>query len=625
MLDTLNAEQKTAVLTMDRPVLALSTAGTGKTHMLTAKAVYACETLGYEPTAILCATFTRKAANELRSRVSAALQRPDLKANELWIGTFHALSSRILHENPDASPLGGAFTVIQPEETRRIMAQVIARIERATPDDRRVGGMLRLIDHIKGVGAMIDEEPATWPHAATRPMLGDLNIIRAYQQELAAMSCYDYGDLICETIRMLRKNPDILADYRKQFRLLLIDEYQDTDRAQQEWIRLLCGPDAQLTCVGDDDQSIYRFRGARVEAILEFGSTWPNAEIITLSTNYRCAPDVLQKATAMIAHNPNRHPKIAKAASNKIGRLHAVGYDGQNALKNAIAEIIDSRDIDYPWNSVAVLCRTNQECNRIAADLAGLNMPVHIFMPDANSSAHIQTLIAWIRLLINQWDDAAFITICDQLVARPTVDSLYLQARMLKLPMLSAARRNLEKHPQSSKEIADLVALVDDIDLSAQILDPEETINMILAKTRIEARVNTLPSAAKTKFWRLYAALATQARIQPDMRTVLETAQNDLIDPENIPDAILISTMHGMKGLQSPIVISPGWEKNNFPRRLRKPSPTDLEDERRAAFVTITRASGDAYLLYDKTIGPSVFLEELDLIAPSAAATRPAA
>jgi superfamily I DNA/RNA helicase len=161
--------------------------------------------------------------------------------------------------------------------------------------------------------------------------------------------------------------------------------------------------------------------------------------------------------------------------------------------------------------------------------------------------------------------------------------------------------------------------------LSAQILDPEETINMILAKTRIEARVNTLPSAAKTKFWRLYAALATQARIQPDMRTVLETAQNDLIDPENIPDAILISTMHGMKGLQSPIVISPGWEKNNFPRRLRKPSPTDLEDERRAAFVTITRASGDAYLLYDKTIGPSVFLEELDLIAPSAAATRPAA
>jgi superfamily I DNA/RNA helicase len=224
-------------------------------------------------------------------------------------------------------------------------------------------------------------------------------------------------------------------------------------------------------------------------------------------------------------------------------------------------------------------------------------------MPDANSSAHIQTLIAWIRLLINQWDDAAFITICDQLVARPTVDSLYLQARMLKLPMLSAARRNLEKHPQSSKEIADLVALVDDIDLSAQILDPEETINMILAKTRIEARVNTLPSAAKTKFWRLYAALATQARIQPDMRTVLETAQNDLIDPENIPDAILISTMHGMKGLQSPIVISPGWEKNNFPRRLRKPSPTDLEE----------------------TIGPSVFLEELDLIAPSAAATRPAA
>jgi len=625
MLDSLNPEQLTAVTTMDRPVLVLSTAGTGKTHVLTAKAVYACDTLGYKPDALLSVTFTRKAANELRQRISAALARPDLDSSKLWIGTFHAICSRILRENPSCHPLRDTFTVIQTEEARRVMSSVIARLERVAPDDRRVSQILRTIDQIKGSGALISDDPANWPRAAVRPMASDLALIRAYMRDLAAMNCYDYGDLICETIHMLRTKPDVLAQYREQFRLITVDEYQDTDRAQQEWIRLMVGPNCQLTCVGDDDQSIYAFRGARVEAILTFGTAWPNAEIVTLKENYRCPADVLDRAAGMIEHNQNRHKKILRSANNKIGALHAVGYDAAIGMRRAMEQIIYSRDIELPWNAVAILGRTNEECNRIASDLAAASIPVHIFMPDANSSEYIQRLVAWIRMIVNSWDDAAFMTIADRVLGSDVVNSLYLQARMQNLPMLTTAIRNVQRYPNTTPDLKAFVAMVDAITTEAKILAPDEIIQMVIDKTNIERQVNNLPSAPKTKFWRLYQSLVLHARQQPDLKVVLEMAQNDLIDPDNLPDAVLISTMHGMKGLQAPIVISPGWDKGKFPRTGRNVSPADFEEERKIAFVTITRAAGDAWLLYDRSYGPSPFLTELNLVQADGAPISSAA
>jgi len=624
MLDQLNDAQRRAVTTMDHPLLVLSTAGTGKTHVLTYKAVYAIDELGFKPDAFMSVTFTRKAANELRYRISQKLARPDLDETQLWIGTFHAICSRILRDNPSYHPLKDTFTVIQSDETRRIMSSVIARAERTAPENRRVNDLLRKLDQIKSCGAIVTDEPSTWPSSAIRPMAADLAIMREYARDLNAMTCYDYGDLICETIRMLKAHPDVLAKYRQQFRLIMVDEYQDTDRAQQEWIRLMVGPNCQLTCVGDDDQSIYAFRGARVESILNFEATWPDAERITLTENYRCPPDVLSRAASMIEHNQNRHKKTMRASNTKIGSLHAVGYEGPMGLRQAIEKIVYSRDIDLPWNKVAILGRTNEECNKIATDLAAAGLPVHIFMPDANSSDYIQRLIAWLRLVINSWDDAAFITIADRELGADVVNALYVQARMQKLPMLTTAVRNITRYPDTAPETKTFVQKIEAILNEAKILSPEEVLEMILKRTGIENQVQNLPSASATKFFRLYSSFMIRAKDQPELKIVLETAQNDLTDNEELPDAVLISTMHGMKGLQAEIVISPGWEKGRFPRTGRNVSPQDYEEERKIAFVTITRASGDAWLLYDRSYGPSPFLAELDLI-PNEDATSSAA
>ena len=245
-------------------------------------------------------------------------------------------------------------------------------------------------------------------------------------------------------------------------------------------------------------------------------------------------------------------------------------------------------------------------------------------MPDANSSDYIQRLIAWLRLVINSWDDAAFITIADRELGADVVNALYVQARMQKLPMLTTAVRNITRYPDTAPETKTFVQKIEAILNEAKILSPEEVLEMILKRTGIENQVQNLPSASATKFFRLYSSFMIRAKDQPELKIVLETAQNDLTDNEELPDAVLISTMHGMKGLQADIVISPGWEKGRFPRTGRNVSPQDYEEERKIAFVTITRASGDAWLLYDRSYGPSPFLAELDLI-PNEDATSSAA
>jgi len=614
MIETLNSDQLQAVTTTARHSLVLASAGTGKTHVLTARFIYAVDFLGMDPTQILAVTFTRKAAGELRRRIVAALNRPDLDPESLWIGTFHAICSRILRTDPGLAGLPDYFTLIMPDEAKMLMTNVIGRLDpEAQNIDRRAAATLRYLDTIKNHGADVAKPMNEWPKDAPRPMINDQKVIAEYTAALNNMACVDYGDLICKATSLLTDNPVIQKAWQQRFSAILVDEYQDTNPAQQRLIQALLGAKAIMTCVGDDDQSINRFRGANIEAILTFKTTYPDAEIINLRTNYRCSPDIIERSAQMMNKNKNRHPKVSEASEPRPGKVTAVAHDGFPGLIAEISRIIAERPPGAPWNSIAVLGRTNQQCSRISALLAERNIPVHLLTPDATNSPPLNKLLAWIRITINPYDDAALATIAQGVAPPMVIDNIFAKARLERTPITEQIETLAAQAKFNDPTLIEIVRQVKAIASLVPINTPAETIEAIMQTTGIGQIVDSLPQASKARFWRLYAALVDPSKPQRSLREIVDTAQNELVDSDIVPDAVIVSTMHSMKGLQAPTIISPGWEKGEFPMKLRNPDPKDLEEERRVAFVTITRASDNAWLLYDKTKGPSPFLNDLGL------------
>jgi len=621
----LNAPQRTAVEALDGPVLVLAGAGTGKTRVLTTRLAHLLATGRATPGQILTVTFTNKAAAEMRARIAAVLGRP---VEGWWLGTFHALAARLLRQHADLVGLKHNFTILDTDDQLRLVKQLM-QAEGIDAQKWPARAILGVIERWK--------DRALTPDKVTRAELADLasghllGLYRDYQQRLLTLNACDFGDLLLHTISILTNAPEIAERYQRQFRYILVDEYQDTNVAQYLWLRLLAQGHRNICCVGDDDQSIYGWRGAEVGNILKFERDFPGAQVIRLEQNYRSTPHILAAASGLIAHNRDRLGKTLWTDANEGERLRVVAAWDDEAEARQIGEEVEAfqrRGVSV--GDIAILVRAGFQTRAFEERFITLGIPYRVIGgPRFYERMEIRDALAYLRL-VHQPDDAlAFeriVNVPKRGIGLTTVRRLHDLARADGCSLPEAARRLGETDELKPAARRALLQLLADFDrwrslgagqphaaLAQRILDESGYIRMWQQDKSIEApgRLENLKELihAMEVFDSLEAFL-------DHVSLVMENAQAD-------PGAMVsIMTLHGAKGLEFDVVFLPGWEEGVFPhqRALDESGAKGLEEERRLAYVGLTRARKSAIIFYAvnrrihnqwQSAMPSRFLDEL--------------
>src|SRR5499433_2377023 len=435
----LNDAQRRAVEAVDGPVLVLAGAGTGKTRVLTTRLAYILGTGRAFPAELLAVTFTNKAAREMRERLEAMIGRA---ADGVWLGTFHAIASRILRRNAELVGLKSSFTILDTDDQLRLLKQILVA---ENIDERRWPARLLL--------AMIQrwKDRGLGPEKVPRADAGDfargraVDLYRQYQERLMTVNAVDFGDLLLHNLALLTSNPDILADYQRRFRYLLVDEYQDSNVSQYLWLRLLAQKRRNLCCVGDDDQSIYSWRGAEIGNILRFERDFPGATIVRLEQNYRSTSHILGAANGMIAQNRGRLGKTLWTAASGGDKV-CVGavWDAEDEARWVGDEIETLQRKGHALSEIAILVRASFQTREFEERFISLALPYRVIGgPRFYERQEIRDALAYLRLVNQPADDLAF----DRIVNTPrrgigsaTVQELHAFARSERLPLVEAAR-----------------------------------------------------------------------------------------------------------------------------------------------------------------------------------------
>jgi DNA helicase-2/ATP-dependent DNA helicase PcrA len=628
-LETLNPEQRAAVETTDGPVLVLSGAGTGKTRVLTTRLAYLLEMGLAKPWHILAVTFTNKAAREMRSR-TADMVGP--VGEQAWLGTFHALAMRILKRHPEKVGLKSGFIVLDTDDQLRLIKQLA---EAAGLDSKRwpPQGISSRIQRWKDKGYTPDNVP---PHDLDKFADGRLlALYKAYQGRLQELNACDFGDLLLHNLTLFQQYPDILAEYQQQFHYIMVDEYQDTNVAQYLWLRYLARQHNNLCCVGDDDQSIYSWRGAEVGNILKFEQDFPNATVIRLERNYRSTGHILGAASGLIAHNSERLGKELIAANDiaDAAYVHVKGtMDGRDEAEYVADLMARLHRAGKPYKHMAILVRAAFQTRPFEERLTTVGIP-HMIIGGLRfyEREEVRDAMAYLRALLVPSDDLAF----ERIINKPTrgvgagsLGKVRAFSAAHRIPMQAAIRQMLDNNLLTGKAKTGLTTLIHHMDTWAKAragLPPAEMMDMIIKDSglkdmwiqqkakdpKAEGRVENLNE--------LVTSLGAYESLEAFLEHVslvmdMEQAQGT--------DAITIMTLHGAKGLEFDTVFLPGWEEDIFPHRraLEDNGSAALEEERRLAYVGITRAKREAYISYagyrtiygqSQSTIPSRFLEEL--------------
>ena len=393
-LDGLNDPQREAVQTLSGPLLVLSGAGTGKTRVLTSRLAELVATGEAKPWNILAVTFTNKAAREMKMRVSGMVGP---MAEQVWLGTFHALAARMLRRHADLVGLRSDFTILDMDDQNRVLKQLMVAddIDPKRWPVRLLGGV---IQRWKDRGLTPDKVGVAEAGDLANGHLRQL--YEAYQARLLALNAVDFGDLLLHMLTVFRAHPDVLAEYHGRITHIMVDEYQDTNVAQYLWLRLLTGPDRNLCCVGDDDQSIYGWRGAEVGNILKFDSDFPGAKIVRLEENYRSTGHILAAASGIIARNESRLGKTLFTAADEGEKLRVNGYwDGADEARSVSSEIESLQAAGVNLSKVAVLVRAGFQTREFEERFIAIGLPYKVFGIRFYERAEIRDAIAYLRLV----------------------------------------------------------------------------------------------------------------------------------------------------------------------------------------------------------------------------------
>ncbi|OJX68589.1 ATP-dependent helicase [Magnetospirillum sp. 64-120] len=625
----LNAEQHQAVTTTDGPVLVLSGAGTGKTRVLTSRLAQILAGRRAQPWQILAVTFTNKAAREMKDRVGAMVGP---LAEQLWLGTFHSLCVRILRRHAEAVGLKSNFTILDADDQLRLLKQVMDGENVDTkkwPAQSLMGAIQRWKDR------------GLTPDKVTSDQAGDLaggrmvQLYRLYQDRLLTLNAADFGDLLLHCLTLFLNHPEALSHYQDQFRYILVDEYQDTNVAQYLWLRLLAQKHKNICCVGDDDQSIYSWRGAEVGNILKFERDFPGATVVRLESNYRSTPHILAAASHLIAHNADRlgktlRPGLAHDAAD-IQKVRVRGvWDGPEEARVVVEEIENLQRRGNSLASMAILVRAGFQTREFEERLITTGVPYRVIGgPRFYERQEIRDAMAYLRLVNSPDDGLAFeriVNLPKRGLGDAALQAVHGLARAKSLALFDAASLlcetdELKPKPRASlgKFCADILrwrGLLEDLphtELAEMILDESGYVEMWKNDKSAEApgRVENLKE--------LVRALSDYENLQSFLEHVALVMENDQKDGT---DKVTLMTLHGAKGLEFDNVFLPGWEEGVFPhqRALDEGGNAALEEERRLAYVGLTRARKRVMVsfaanrrIYNQwqTALPSRFLDEL--------------
>ena len=592
----LNPPQREAVLTTEGPVLVLAGAGTGKTAALTARLAHLVATRRAWPSEILAVTFTNKAAREMKERV--ARQLGGAMEGMPWLGTFHAVAAKMLRRHAELVGLQSNFTILDTDDQLRLLKQLI---QAADLDEKRwpARQLAGLIDRWKNRGwtpADVDAgESEQFANGRGR------DLYAAYQDRLRAVNACDFGDLLLHMLVILKKHRDVLADYQQRFKYILVDEYQDTNASQYLWLRLLAQERKNICCVGDDDQSIYSWRGAEVANILRFEQDFPGAAIIRLEQNYRSTPHILAAASGLIANNGGRLGKTLWTEEGSGEKIKVVGvWDGPEEARRIGDEIEAAQARGQRIDRTAILVRAQFQTREFEERFISIGLPYRIVGGFRfYERAEIRDALAYLRVIAQPADDLAFeriINVPKRGLGDKAVARLHQLARAEGSPLTHAAAQIANTNELTPQARRSLGALVGDFARWRDLLsnmNHAELARLVLDESGYTAMLQNERSAESAGRLENLAELARAMEEYETLGAFLEhvslVMDNDAAADE---EKVTIMTIHAAKGLEFEDVFLAGWEEGVFPsqRALDEGGLASLEEERRLAYVAITRA-----------------------------------
>lgn len=600
----LNAPQRQAVLATDGPVLMLAGAGTGKTAALTARLAHLIATRRAWPSEILAVTFTNKAAREMRERIGRMIG--DAVEGMPWLGTFHSIAAKMLRRHAELVGLQSNFTILDTDDQLRLLKQLI---QAEGLDEKRWTARLLagLIDRWKNRGLLPDDLDT-----GERESFADgkgQHFYALYQARLKALNACDFGDLLLHMLVILKTHRDVLEQYQQRFKYILVDEYQDTNASQYLWLRLLAQARRNICCVGDDDQSIYSWRGAEVANILRFEKDFPDAVIIRLEQNYRSTPQILAAASGLIAHNGGRLGKTLWTDLPPGDKLRVTGvWDGPEEARRVGEELESLQHRNISLNQAAILVRAQFQTREFEDRFIAIGMPYRIVGGFRfYERAEIRDALAYLRLIYSPSDDLAFERIVntpkrglgDKALAR-----IHQLARAEQLPLARAAARIIESDeltPQARRALATFVGQLRSWRDKASSLPHPELTQLILDDSGYSAMLQADRSAEAAGRLENLSELVRAMEEYESLETFLEHVSLVMDrDSADSGECATIMTIHAAKGLEFDHVFLVGWEDGVFPsqRALDEGGIASLEEERRLAYVAITRARRHARIFH---------------------------
>ena len=602
-LKNLNENQRKSVINLDGPCLIVAGAGSGKTRVLTTRVAHIIKERKAWPNQILCVTFTNKAAQEMQVRVSKLLYK---QATAIpWLGTFHSISAKILRKHAAAVNLNSNFTIIDRDDQLRLIKN-ICKAENIDIKKLSPQFIIAIIDKWKNKGLfpnnVVTKKGEIWEK-------GILNVYKIYQEKILALNACDFGDLILHCVSIFENKQDILNIYSNNFKYILVDEYQDTNFIQSKWLNLLANKHKNICCVGDDDQSIYSWRGAEIKNFLNFDKIFKNTKKIKLEQNYRSTQNILSAASVLIANNQGRLGK----------KLWTDGEDGElvklSCYKNGKDEAINISDIiekklkkNFSYNNIAILVRAIFQTREFEERFLKIGVGYRIVGGTKfYERSEIKDSVAYLRIIFQKKDDLAFERIVNtpkRSVGDTTIKQISEYARKYKLCLEDASLKMIEMNEIKPKAKIGLLTILNliskwrkdlfskkHVELMQIILDESGYSEMLKNKKDIESegRLENIKE------------LLRGMREFENLESFLEhVALATSIDEDWEGKKINLMTMHAAKGLEFDIVFLPGWEEGLFPHQksLEEKGDLALEEERRLAYVAITRAKKRAYISF---------------------------
>ena len=603
-LKNLNKAQKEAVNYLEGPLLIVAGAGSGKTKVLTSRIAHIIKEKKAFPNQILSVTFTNKAAKEMQIRVSKLLGSSAVGLS--WLGTFHSICAKLLRKHASAANLNSSFTIIDTDDQIRLIKN-ICKAENIDIKQIAPRYILAIIDRWKNKGYYPEEVKISHKDIYEKIILP---IYKIYQQKLIDLNSCDFGDLILHVVKIFEKNKDIRDIYSKNFKYILVDEYQDTNFIQSKWLNLLSEKNKNICCVGDDDQSIYSWRGAEIKNFLEFDKVYENTKVIRLEENYRSSQNILSVASSVISNNENRVGKtlIATREEGDLVKLNCFKNGKDEAI--GISDEIEKVNKKFSYNNIAILVRAIFQTREFEERFLKVGIPYRILGGTKfYERAEIKDCVAYLRLVYQEKDDLAFERIVNnpkRSIGDNTIKMIHEYSKTNNLNLESSSRKMIEENLIKPKTKISLTLFLGILlkwrnDIKIKKINHVKLLQTILDESGYSAMLKSKKDIENENRLENIKELLSAMKEFDNLESFLEhVSLATSVDQEWDGEKVNMMTMHAAKGLEFETVFLPGWEEGLFPHQksIEEKGHNGLEEERRLAYVGLTRAKKIAYISF---------------------------